>query len=245
MPFNIELLWNIVQGLLLIELMIIIVSSGLMTPKVVKYFVDSKIFVKSQQIKRIYDDENNKFKMKYSDEQLLKHPNKQIAQLALHSDYTLKQICIDLEIKNYKTMSKLDKIIAILKKQGIDVEKQPQINEEPNEGLFENNPDDSTEDEPTDEEDIEETDDDPNETMPTTQPKKPESIKDAKSKRIADLDKLSKPELEKIAKKLGIKYAASMKKKNLVSSIVELEVEKSVEAEGDPVKTFKSLEEGK
>lgn len=77
MPFNIELLWNIVQGLLLIELMIIIVSSGLMTPKVVKYFVDSKIFVKSQQIKRIYDDENNKFKMKYSDEQLLKHPNKQ------------------------------------------------------------------------------------------------------------------------------------------------------------------------
>lgn len=252
MPFDIPLLFNILQGLGLMLLIVLVGASIMMTPKVVKYYVDSKIFIKSQQIKRLYDDEQNKFKKQYTDDHLLKHPNEQIAKLAKYSDYTLKKMCQEQQIKDYNRMNKYDKIVALLKAQGIEVKEENTNNELlPDVLNLEDKKKDSEDDEPTDDPNEEPNDED--EIIEEEEPKekkeihpsKPTSIEAAKEKRRKELDKLSNKELNKIAGVLKIKYASKIRKAKLIDIIIDKEIEASVEAEGDAVKGFKQLEEGK
>lgn len=248
MPFDIPLLFNILQGLGLMLLIVLVGASIMMTPKVVKYYVDSKIFIKSQQIKRLYDDEQNKFKKQYTDDHLLKHPNEQIAKLAKYSDYTLKKMCQEQQIKDYNRMNKYDKIVALLKAQGIEVKEESTNNELLPDVLNVENKNDDLEsddpnDEPNDEADIIEEED--TKDKKEIHPVNPTSIETAKEKRRKELDKLSNKELNKIAGVLKIKYASKIRKAKLIDIIIDKEIEASVEAEGDAVKGFKQLEEGK
>lgn len=252
MPFDIPLLFNILQGSLLILANVAVWSSIFMTPKVVKFFVDSKVFIKSQQIKRLYDDDQNKFKKQYTDDHLLKHPNEQIQKLAKYSDYTLKKMCQEQQIKDYNRMNKYDKIVALLKAQGIEVKEENTNNELLPDVL-------NLEDKKKEPEDVEPTDD-PNEEpndedeiieekeskeKKEIHPSKPTSIEAAKEKRRKELNKFTTKELNAVAKLLKIKYYAQTKKVKLIDIIIDREIEESVEAEGDAVKGFKQLEEGK
>jgi hypothetical protein len=243
MPFDIALLLNILTGVFIILLIVLVASSILMTPKVVKFYVDSKVFVKSQQIKRIYEDDQNKFKLRLSDEQLLNHPDPNIAKLAKASDYTLKRICIELGIPNYKSINKLEKIVAILKMQGIKVKDANPVEEKKDDELFPEEPKEEA-DEIEEELDLPEVKEDDKKPDDGLTPKKATSIDDAKEKRAKELKKLSKKELTNIAMQLKIKYASKMEKAKVIQFIIDKEIEESVEAEGEAVKSFKTLKEG-
>jgi len=235
MPIEIDSLLNFLFSSIVILLIVAVLSSIMMTPKVVKHFVDTKIFIKQQTVKRIYDDEKNKFPVKLSEEQLRTDPNPQIRNLAMASDYTLRVMCKDLKIPNYSNLNKRDKILAIIAATKldlpIDAKSTPDEIEKINELEVDDPKNDGVDDDP---------DDDPIVVEPVE-----EEIMDARTKRTKQLDKLSTLELHKIAKSLKIKYFAKMKKQNLINQIIDTEIDKSIANEGDPMKSITDLKEGK